>query len=316
MDGPLEFLRATDDPDVAEDLLRNEGGEWALLFAGASEGRPFDFSSRQLLDQNVTVAMNTAQARFDAVGTSTVFGVVTLTSGTFDWEVHGERGRGIDAPFLMHPDRPMFARIDAMELINVYVPTGILQETSRQLYGTEDDDLDFAAPTPVDEEHGRYFGGLARFAASAIDSGAFQHPLTRAALTRNLTVGILECFIRAGDRRSRAESASRRARLYREGVDFLRAHASLPITADDAAVVLGCTLADLDSAFVAHAMMPAREYLHRLRITAAHEELLVGDEASTRVSDVAHRWGFPSVADFATRYERAYGRSPRETLRD
>jgi AraC-like DNA-binding protein len=313
MSGPVEVQRATDNPEVAEAMLRAEGASWNVGLAALSE-RPFSFSVHQLIDADIAVSNNSAQGVFIAEGTTDVFSVLAPLAGRFDWDRDGHRGHAPDGPVLMHPDRPMRAHVDSLTATNVYVSPEVLTATARRVYGDDDIVVDFSSPLPLDQQRGEYYAQLVRFTNSAIEAGGFQHDLTRAALTRNLTVGMLECFALTGDREKRTASAARRGRLYHGGVEYLRAHASLAITADDAAAALDCSRAELDTAFQAHAGMPAQEYLLRLRLSAAHDDLLMGDVTTLRISDVAGRWGFSSAEAFARRYERSYGRSPLETL--
>ena len=56
------------------------------------------------------------------------------------------------------------------------------------------------------------------------------------------------------------------------------------------------------------------EYLRRVRLEAAHRDLLAADLASTTITTVAYRWGFPSSSRFAAWYRHAYGVTPGYTL--
>ena len=57
------------------------------------------------------------------------------------------------------------------------------------------------------------------------------------------------------------------------------------------------------------------EYLRRVRLHRAHQDLINCDRSATTVTEVAQRWGFAHTGRFAVLYRQAYGQSPHTTLR-
>jgi AraC-like DNA-binding protein len=58
------------------------------------------------------------------------------------------------------------------------------------------------------------------------------------------------------------------------------------------------------------------EYLRRVRLGCAHQELKAADPTmGGTVTAIARRWGWASPAQFAAAYRRAYGQTPGRTLR-
>ncbi|MFE2728281.1 helix-turn-helix domain-containing protein [Kitasatospora sp. NPDC059327] len=55
-------------------------------------------------------------------------------------------------------------------------------------------------------------------------------------------------------------------------------------------------------------------YLRRVRLDAAHRDLLAADPGSTTVTRVAMQWGFAHPGHFAARYRDAYRIPPSATL--
>ena len=51
-----------------------------------------------------------------------------------------------------------------------------------------------------------------------------------------------------------------------------------------------------------------------LRLERAHDTLLAAIPGSTTVTEVALRWGFPHLGEFAARYSARFGEKPSETL--
>jgi transcriptional regulator GlxA family with amidase domain len=56
------------------------------------------------------------------------------------------------------------------------------------------------------------------------------------------------------------------------------------------------------------------EYLRRVRLHRAHQELIAGDRSSATVTGIAQRWGFAHTGRFAVLYREVYGQSPHTTL--
>jgi transcriptional regulator GlxA family with amidase domain len=75
---------------------------------------------------------------------------------------------------------------------------------------------------------------------------------------------------------------------------------------------------DLLRAFRAHAPagVTPSGYLRRVRLDAAHADLVAADPSRDTVRSVALRWGFPDPGSFARWYKAARGVPPSQTLRD
>ena len=113
----------------------------------------------------------------------------------------------------------------------------------------------------------------------------------------------------AGDRHDAHPGTLRRA------IAYIDANAANPdITAADIAAACHVTIRAIQLAFRRHLGTTPTEYLRRVRLSRAHHDLTSADPVRETVTAVAYRWGFPSASVFATRYRRAYGVTPRQTL--
>jgi AraC-like DNA-binding protein len=101
----------------------------------------------------------------------------------------------------------------------------------------------------------------------------------------------------------------------RRALAFIDENAHTDITVADIADAAHVTVRAVQLAFRRHLDSTPMEYLRRVRLGHAHDELRAADAATTTVTSVAYRWGFPSSSRFAAHYRRAYGVSPRITLR-
>ncbi|MFB4315322.1 helix-turn-helix domain-containing protein [Actinomadura sp. 21ATH] len=111
------------------------------------------------------------------------------------------------------------------------------------------------------------------------------------------------------DRSDAAPAALRRAMDYIES-----RHADPGITLADIAAAAGVTPRTLQYAFRRHRDTTPMGYLRRVRLAAAHADLLAAGPDAT-VTAIAARWGFHHPGRFAADYRAAYGRPPSITLR-
>jgi transcriptional regulator GlxA family with amidase domain len=68
--------------------------------------------------------------------------------------------------------------------------------------------------------------------------------------------------------------------------------------------------------FRKHLECTPTDYLRRVRLHNAHQDLLAGSRATTTVAEVARRWGFGHLGRFAVHYREHYGQSPHLSLRN
>ncbi len=96
---------------------------------------------------------------------------------------------------------------------------------------------------------------------------------------------------------------------------YLEAHADEPLTPQQLARVGYMSVRALHAAFQQVLGETPMSYLRRVRLDGAHAELLRGDPARVRVTDVAVRWGFCPQSRFAEQYRARFGELPSRTLR-
>ena len=93
--------------------------------------------------------------------------------------------------------------------------------------------------------------------------------------------------------------------------DYIEAHAGEPLSLADLAAVAGCSTRSLQLAFRRHRDTTPMARLRRARLEGAQEDLLGGLLPS--VTEVALRWQFVHLGDFARHYREAFGELPSET---
>jgi AraC-like DNA-binding protein len=103
----------------------------------------------------------------------------------------------------------------------------------------------------------------------------------------------------------------------RLAVEFCAAHAGDPITTTDMAHAARTSVRSLQRVFRTYLGTSPLEYLQRVRLKRAHEDLaaIAAGRAEGTVAEVASRWGFAHLGRFAGQYRKTYGHSPVQTLR-
>ncbi|OBH00358.1 MULTISPECIES: helix-turn-helix transcriptional regulator [unclassified Mycobacterium] len=104
--------------------------------------------------------------------------------------------------------------------------------------------------------------------------------------------------------------------LLRRAIAFIEEHADSDIGIADIARATYVTPRAIQLMFRRHRDCTPMEYLRRVRLHYAHQDLLAAERAHTTVTQIAARWGFAHTGRFAVYYREVYGQSPHTTLRD
>jgi AraC-like DNA-binding protein len=104
------------------------------------------------------------------------------------------------------------------------------------------------------------------------------------------------------------ESAMKRAlKIIEEMIDE-------PPTVQDLCRIAGASERLLRYAFLERFGISPKAYLLAIRLNGVRRELRGADPSSTKIIDVANRWGFWHMGQFAADYRRLFGELPSETL--
>lgn len=103
--------------------------------------------------------------------------------------------------------------------------------------------------------------------------------------------------------------------MLRRAMEFIDANATNDIALTDIAEAVHATPRAVQYMFRNHLDTTPLQYLRRLRLHYAHQQLLAADRNSDTVTEIAARWGFAHTGRFAVLYRQTYGQSPHTTLR-
>ncbi len=141
-----------------------------------------------------------------------------------------------------------------------------------------------------------------------------QQPLVVNAAAHLLGAALLECFpSNMSDGQDVLRNPSVPPTL-KGAIAFMHRHAGDGIGVNDVADALRMTSRAVQYLFRQHLDTTPTEYLRRVRLHRAHQELINSDRSTTTVSEVAHRWSFAHTGRFAALYRKTYGQSPHATL--
>lgn len=178
---------------------------------------------------------------------------------------------------------------------------------------TPDPDDDPVVPTfvglrPIDGAGAARWLSIASFVERTLeDPGALRSTLIVSGLARLLAATALVSFPNDVLASGPAPRPVASERLIRRAVAYIEAFPDRPLTVREVARAAGATSGALRYAFRRHLDTTPAQYLRRVRLDAARQELRSGSAA---LSEAAQRWGFFDTEHFIAQYRAAYGFSP------
>ncbi|MFC1657079.1 helix-turn-helix domain-containing protein [Candidatus Moduliflexota bacterium] len=109
-------------------------------------------------------------------------------------------------------------------------------------------------------------------------------------------------------------SPRRRSMVLQRALAYIAENMTEPITVGDLITVSGASWRTLDYAFRERFGITPKEYLKNIRLNGARRELREADRSSAKISDIANRWAFWHMGQFAADYRRLFGELPSATL--
>jgi AraC family transcriptional regulator, ethanolamine operon transcriptional activator len=142
------------------------------------------------------------------------------------------------------------------------------------------------------------------------DPGALADPATAS----RFEDAVIDALLDATTERPSTTRPATRADPLRRAEEYLTAHLAEPVTVSELSRAVGVPVRTLHNGFRRSLGLPPKTYGRVLRLNAARVDLRKAAPGVT-VSQVAVRWGFFHLGNFAADYRRMFGESPSETLR-
>ena len=112
-----------------------------------------------------------------------------------------------------------------------------------------------------------------------------------------------------------SEKESRQLQLVKRADTFMRDRLSVPITLSDLCQELKTSPLFLYYAFSEYFGLSPIQYLKILRLQGVHRALKSADPQTSKVTDIARRYGFWNMGQFLIDYRILFGESPSTTLK-
>lgn len=107
---------------------------------------------------------------------------------------------------------------------------------------------------------------------------------------------------------------SRKMVVLQRALDYIEANAHKPITVLELSKASGAGVRTLEYAFRDYFDVTPKAYLKSRRLIAVRRELRRSPNADTLIHEVAGRWGFWHMGQFAADYRRFFGELPSDTM--
>ena len=290
-------MRTTKFDDI--DVLADAARAWDLDFTQLERG-----AFRGELAQAVASDLNVAWARFDArmeQRGSTPPGMVTFAvPATSEFRIHW-RGREVSGGQLMRfpRSRELYSISNpGFEVLTISVPESALAHTAEQLRLRD-----------VEREV-----GVVRAPALA----DLRHAARRAlvdpeAATAELCAALLRANASAEPAAASVPSAARRSALDR-ALEYVEAHPREAVSVREICVAADASERTLRRAFQERFAVTPKTYLRLRRLAGVRRELVRATRDARKIHEVAGRWGFWHMGQFARDYRLQFGELPSETL--
>jgi AraC-like DNA-binding protein len=150
--------------------------------------------------------------------------------------------------------------------------------------------------------------------SEATQGDLLEQPLLAARVEEALMLAMLQ-LLPHNHRRVVDRPAEIAPGFVRRAEDYMAHHAAEPLTVAAIASHTGVSVRSLYAGFQRYRGRSPMEHLRRLRMDQAHAELQAPSAADTTVTEVALRWGFGHLGQFAADYRARFGELPSQTLK-
>ncbi|MFG1934434.1 helix-turn-helix transcriptional regulator [Mycobacterium sp. NPDC048908] len=237
-------------------------------------------------------------------------------SGTCDG-MTAEAGPG-DIALLSQPDLPHRSRASDLKVTSLMLDQAVVAGVATGLPSSQAPlPVRFSSFQPVDETAKRLFKHTVDYVKRCVlVDDATATPLVLGHASRLLAAVTLSTFpntLAGGP--MRPDRTDSRPVILRRAMEYIDSNATNDIGVADIAAAVHVTPRAVQYMFRRHLETTPLQYLRRLRLHYAHQDLVAADRMQTTVTDIAARWGFAHTGRFAVIYRQVYGQSPHTTLR-
>ncbi len=219
---------------------------------------------------------------------------------------------------LAQPHLPSRARFEDAHITAVLIDPALVAGVATGLpRGQAPLPIRFKSLTPVDDAAARMWQDTVRYVRDGVMSDpVLATPLVVGHASRLLAAVTLSTFPNTAAAEVRPhDHTDHKPVLLRRAMEFMDANVTNDIVLADIAEAVHVTPRAVQYMFRHHLDTTPLQYLRRLRLHYAHQQLLAADRSTDTVTAIAARWGFAHTGRFAVLYRQSYGQSPHATLR-
>lgn len=228
------------------------------------------------------------------------------------------RGGGpptMDCPILVAHGMSCVLQVSGARFDVVNFGADVLHKVAADLQAPPSQQIRFLSGRPRSRAAIRAWHRALDYAKGALASAdTAQQPLIVATLPPLLAGALLECYPSNVTDHGQAGNPAL-PEVLKDAVSFIHCHASDDIGVNDVAAAVHLTPRAVQYLFRRQLDTTPTEYIRRVRLHRAHQDLVAGSRSSTTVTEIAQRWGFAHTGRFAVVYRHTYGQSPHTTLR-
>ncbi|WP_231737694.1 helix-turn-helix transcriptional regulator [Mycobacterium sp. IS-1742] len=229
--------------------------------------------------------------------------------------VHG-RARTGEIALLTQPDLPHDAEAEDIAVTTVLLDPALVAGVATGVPQAQAQPIRFSLFEPVDDPAARLWQRTVRYVKDGVlADDALATPLVLGHAARLLAAVTVAAFPATAGMESTAHDRDAKPVLLRRATDFIEENLGNDIALADIAAAIHVSPRAVQYMFRRHLETTPVQYLRRLRLHHAHQDLIAGDHGHDTVTAIAARWGFAHTGRFAVLYRQTYGQSPHTTLR-
>jgi AraC-like DNA-binding protein len=246
--------------------------------------------------------------------------VVWPTDGKVDVHCSGVAGEAgpDELTMVSQPDLPHRAQAQNPSVTAVLIDPSLVAEVATGVSsGNTPLPIRFSSFQPVDLASARLWKETVRYMKDVVlADDTLATPLVLGQAARLLAAVTLSTFPNTITTEAAPhDRTDHQPPLLRRAMEFIDANVANDIALADIAQAVHITPRAVQYMFRRHLDLTPLQYLRRMRLHYAHQELVASDGAHATVTGIAARWGFTHTGRFAVLYRQTYGQSPHTTLR-
>lgn len=302
----------TADPDAAQRFFAaayRPGWRTGRLMKGSA------VTHRRCAADVITIDEVVIQGRFDC-DIRAADSVLVIQPRVGSLTITGDRVVAADAPVLAADGIERLLQVNSASFHVVCIEPGLLRKVAAAGQTPLPQQIQFLSSRPRSDAAVRAWRAALDYVTDSFASAeTAKHPRIVAAAGQLLAAAVLECFPSNATAGQDRLSDPLVPKAVRTALSFIHRHAGSDIGVKDVAAEVHLTPRAVQYLFRQQLDTTPTEYLRRVRLHRAHQDLLSGHRTNTSVGEIAQRWGFAHTGRFAVLYRQTYGESPHTTLK-